>query len=310
MISGFSNERVSYRTRYLNFPSTMAENVPSISKPTVHVVKIRFNNIFKNEKVLFAAIAVSLSVLSLIAGIALYSIYRDVIAEDIIAAPSSVAMEELKSISDADAGMTIMNKSSLGNGMAGSQQGGNYLSYNNGGGVDPNSMLLASNENSKPAGKEVLTSKRAVVDIDDKMQVNPFLPVSDIVETKTVKKVVAKPNPNFILPPTSVGTDSTASILLKTSVAGIMYDTYSPSAIVNIDGVDYLVKKGDNVQGYNILNIEPKYVSIKLDKNIFRAPVGIILARLDSQNNTDTYKLNQRFGGNTAGSARRKIKRK
>ncbi len=309
MISGFSNERVSYRTRYLNFPSTMTENVPSISKPTVHVVKIRFNNIFKNEKVLFAAIAISLSVLSLMIGLLLHSVYRDVISEDIIAAPNSVAMEELQSISDAEAGMTVMNKSSFGSGLSNSQQGGNYLSYNNnGGGVDPNSLLMASNDGSKPTGKEILTSKRAVVDIDDDIQVNPFLPVSEINEKKVVKKVVTKPNPNFILPPTAVGIGSPASILLKTSVAGIMYDTYSPSAIVNIDGVDYLVKKGDKVQGYYILNIEPKFVSIKLDKNIFRAPVGVILATLDKQNNTSTDNLNRRFGGNTAGSARRKVR--
>ena len=305
MISGFSNERVSYRTRYLNFPSTLTENVPTISKPTVHVIKIRFNNIFKNEKILFATIAILLSMLMLLSGIALYSLYKDVVAEDIIAAPNSVAMNELQAISAEDAGVTIMSKSSLGSGISGSNQGGNYLSYNNGGNIDPNSMLIASGEdknNRTDNKKDILTSKRAVVDIEDKVSVNPFLPVSEAIVVKPKKQV--KPNPNFILPPTSVATDSTAKLLLSTVVAGIMYDQYSPSAIIKIENTDYLVKRGDIINGYNILGIKPKTVTIKLGANIYEAPVGIILASLPSSNNTSTGNLNNRFGGNTAGQAR------
>lgn len=308
MISGFSNERVSYRTRYLNFPSTLTENVPTINKPTVHVIKIRFNNIFKNEKTLFATIAISLSMLSLLIGIGLYSIYKDVVAEDIIAAPNSVAMEELQAISAEDAGISVMNKSTLGSGgISDSQQGGNYLSYNNG--TDPNIGLIASgNSNDKAAekGKEVLNSKKAVVDIEDKMIVNPFLPINEAVTVKP--KTVAKPNPNYILPPTSVAVDSTAKLLLSTSVAGIMYDQYSPSAIIKINNTDYLVKRGDVINGYQILGIKPKTVTIKLDSNIYEAPVGIILSSLPTSNNTSTVNINNRFGGNTAGQARSKTR--
>ncbi len=301
MISGFSNERVSYRTRYLNFPSTLTESVPSISKPTVHVIKIRFNNIFKNEKTLFAAIAISLSMLSLLIGLGLYSIYKDVIAEDFVAAPNTVAMNELQTIQAEDAGITVMNKSGLNSGLSGSQQGGNYLSYNNNGGIDPNSMLIASNSDKASEGKEVLTSKKAVVDIDDKIIVNPFLPVSEI---NAKKQKVTKPNPNYILPPATVGADSTAKLLLGTIVAGIMYDQYSPSAIIKINNTDYLVKRGDVINGYQILSIKPKTVTIKLNSNVYEAPVGVILASLQASNNTSTVNLNNRFGGNTAGQIR------
>lgn len=301
MISGFSNERISYsRARYLNFPSTLTESVPSISKPTVHVIKIRFNNILKNEKALFAVIAVSLSLLSLIVAYTLYSVYKDVAVEEIITTPNTVSMEQLKSISAEDAGITVMNKSDLGSGLS-SQQGGNYLSYNDGGGIDPNSMLIASN-NDKQKEKNVLTTKKAVVDVDDKISVNPFLPITDI-KTKKVKKVEKK-DPNVLLPPTSLVKNSTASILLNTIVAGIMYDPYSPSAIIKISDTDYLVKRGDVINGYQILGIKPKTVTIKLGANVYEAPVGIILASLPTINNTTTVNLNNRFGGNIEAQGR------
>lgn len=304
MISGFSNERVSYRTRYLNFPSTLTENVPSISKPTVHVIKIRFNNIFKNEKVMFAVISVSLSVLSLLIGLGMYSMYRNVTTEEMIEAPQTVAMEELQAISAEDAGITVMNKAGMPAGMSGSQQGGNFFAYNNGGGIDPNSMLLASGNKKEgnPTGKDVLTSKRAVVDIDDKVAVNPFLPTDEI--NKRVTKKVVKPNPNYVLPPAVTDISDSARYLLQTSVSGIMYDPYSPSAIIKINNTDYLVKKGDSLMGYKILNISPKIVTIKRDTNIYNAPIGRILATLDSTNNNQISNLNSRFGGSNANTRR------
>lgn len=303
MISGFSNERVSYRTRYLNFPSTLTENVPSISKPTVHVIKIRFNNIFKNEKVMFATISVALGVLSLFIGLGMYSLYRNVTTEEFIESPQTVAMEELQSISAEDAGITVMNKAGMPAGMSGSQQGGNFFAYNNGGGIDPNTMLLASgNKKENPTGKDVLTSKRAVVDIDDKVAVNPFLP-TDEANKRVVKKVV-KPNPNFVLPPAITDVDEGARLLLQTSVSGIMYDSYSPSAIIKINNTDYLVKKGDTIMGFKILNITPKIVTIKRDANIFNAPIGRILATLDTTNNNEISNLNTRFGGSNVNARR------
>lgn len=304
MISGFSNERVSYRTRYLNFPSTLTENVPSISKPTVHVIKIRFNNIFKNEKVMFAVISVSLSVLSLLIGIGMYSMYRNVTTDQIIETPQTVAMEELQAISAEDAGINVMNKAGMPAGMSGSQQGGNFFAYNNSGGIDPNSMLLASGNKKEgnPTGKDVLTTKRAVVDIDDKVAVNPFLPTDEI--NKRVTKKVVKQNPNYVLPPAVTDISNSARLLLQTSVSGIMYDPYSPSAIIKINNTDYLVKKGDSIMGYKVLNISPKIVTIKRDANIYNAPIGRILATLDSTNNNQISNLNSRFGGSNANTRR------
>lgn len=293
MISGFSNERVNYRTRYLQFPSTLTESVPSISKPTVHVIKIRFNNIFKNDKILFAVISVALSLASLVVGYGLYSMYNNVISnEEVIEGQNIVAMDELNAISAEDAGISVMNKAGLSGGTAGSAQGGNYLAFNNGGGIDPNSMLLASGE-SKATGKEALTSKKAVVDVDEKVVLNPFLPANEAVVKKVVK---VKPNPNYVMPPTTLNSSPDANTLLKTSVSGIMYDVYSPSAIIKISGTDYFVKKGDVIQGFKIIGINQKSVVIKKGNNIYDARIGIILATI-KPNTTGTANINRKFGG-------------
>ena len=291
MISGLGNERVSYRTRYLQFPSSMAGTVPSISKPTVHVIKIRFNNIFKDEKVLFGAISVLLSIVSLLVGLGLYSAYKSFTAPT---TKNTVAMEELQSINNADS--NVMNKSMFSAGSTGSQ-GGNYISYNNGGGIDPNTMLIASSnpteaeENGKD--KSVLTSKKAIIQLDEKVSVNPFLPFNEANKKKVVKKV----NPNYLLPPATLGTGSDANLLLtKTSVSGIMYDAFSPSAIIKIKDVDYFVKKGDVIQGFQILAINRDTVVIKRGANIYDAKVGRILATLQP-NTTGTSNLNNKFGG-------------
>lgn len=303
MISGLTNEKVSYRTRYLHFPSTLTESVPTISTPTLHVIKIRFNNVFKSEKLLFAGISVLLSLLSLLIGYGLYSMYKGVLAEDII---ENSSYEQLQAISAEDSGASVMNKSGFFSGLSGSNEGGNYFAYNDGGGIDPNSLLLASGEKQqqqKTDKKEVLTSKKAVIDIEENAVVNPFLPITEVKQNSAKK--VTKPNPNYILPPTSVSEDSTASLLLSTVISGIMFDTYSPSAIVRISDTDFLVKKGDLIHGFKVLNITPKTVTLKLGKNVYEAPVGIILASLPTTNNTSTVNLNNRFGGNNSDRVRR-----
>ncbi len=291
MISGFNGENINYnRTRVLHFPSTL-ESTPSITQPAVHVIKIRFNNIFKNEKVLFGFIAVSLSIVSLLAAITLFYAYNKIMAG------SSAIVEELESISEGDISTGVVNKASLGTGSAGIDGNGSYIAYNGGGGIDPNTLLLASNDDKKPSIKKVskpATNQRTVIEVDDKTDINPFLPATDIEPVKKeVKKV--KINPNYILPPDKLEVDSDADLLLKTSVSGIMYDNYSPSAIIKINDIDYFVKNGDVVQGFTIVGIKPKTVVIKRGTNIFDASVGQILATLDA-NSTGTDNIEKKFG--------------
>ena len=74
MISGFSNDKVNVNIRYVNMPTAMTDRF-EISHDTLNVFKIRFNNIFKNEKAMYATIAVLISLFSLLAGYTIYYIY-------------------------------------------------------------------------------------------------------------------------------------------------------------------------------------------------------------------------------------------
>ena len=98
--------------------------------------------------------------------------------------------------------------------------------------------------------------------------------------------------------------NSDASLLMKTMVSGIMYDPFSPSAIIKINDVDYFVKKGDTINGFTILGISDKIVTIKRGANVYRATVGRILATLNMNNNTGTDHINNRFGGSGGVDAR------
>ncbi|MGN0018170.1 MAG: hypothetical protein ACI37S_03920 [Candidatus Gastranaerophilaceae bacterium] len=305
MISGYNNERVSYRTRYINFPSTMTNSVPTINKPTLHIIKIRFNNIFnnilKNEKAAFMTLSLSLSLLVMLLGLGLYALSRDALMDFIFGTHDEIATNELNTISADDAGITILDKSGLPSGTSNTQSGNGYMDFGNGGGIDPNSMLLASgnakNTNTTKNNKDILTSKRAIIAVEDKIDVNPFLPSSENV--RPVKKSTQPKNPYYVLPPTQLTDNYDAKLLMNTMVSGIMYDSFSPSAIIKINGVDYFVKKGDIIQGFNIVGINQGSVVIKRGANVYNAKVGRILATLDSNNNTGTYNINKRFGGSS-----------
>jgi hypothetical protein len=75
-----------------------------------------------------------------------------------------------------------------------------------------------------------------------------------------------------------------------------MYDKFSPTAILNIEGNDYLVKKGDVVNNYKILNISQNSVSVKLGNNTYNAGIGEILTEGTINYNT-VSNLNKKFGG-------------
>ena len=75
-----------------------------------------------------------------------------------------------------------------------------------------------------------------------------------------------------------------------------MYDKFSPSAILNIEGNDYLVKKGDVVNKYKVLNITQNSVTVKLGNNTYNAGIGEILTE-GSVNYNDVSNLSKKFGG-------------
>ena len=83
---------------------------------------------------------------------------------------------------------------------------------------------------------------------------------------------------------------------MDTIVSGILFDKYSPSAILNIEGNDYLVKKGDVVNNYKVLNILQDSVTVKLGENVYKAGIGEILTE-GALNHNNVSNLENKFGG-------------
>ena len=125
------------------------------------------------------------------------------------------------------------------------------------------------------------------------VKANPFLPYRDI-GSKSLSDVPAF---EIVEPPEVINENSDAARVMDTIVSGILYDKYSPSAILNIEGNDYLVKKGDTVNNYKILNIMQDCVTVKLGANVYKAGIGEILTE-GSVTHNDVSNLSNKFGGN------------
>ena len=158
--------------------------------------------------------------------------------------------------------------------------------------------LEESNETGKLAMATVpvaaTTTKKDLISIPSgTVKANPFLPYRDISGSGSAGNV---PQYDLVEPPEIVSEDSEAARVMDTVVSGILYDKYSPSAILNIEGNDYLVKKGDVVNNYKILNIMQDSVTVKLGSNTYKAGIGEILTE-GSINYNDVSNLNKKFGG-------------
>lgn len=157
---------------------------------------------------------------------------------------------------------------------------------------------------------------------------NPFMPYSEMVEyEKARNSAIAEANArnakiikikkmrnyavreaddispysfNLPVPPTSLDTGSYAAKITKTKVVGIMYNPKSPSAIINVDNKDYLVRPGDKIigQAYRVSKISPTWVTASMGSNIYSAAIGELFTKDKLETNqTDTYNLKERFGG-------------
>ena len=131
---------------------------------------------------------------------------------------------------------------------------------------------------------------------------------SKIAEVEKMKNVsvtdIDDINPysfNLPTPPTSLASsDSVAAKITRTKVVGIMYKKTSPTAIINVDDKDYLVRPGDQIIGqeYKVIQINPSWITVGMGANVYSASIGesFSLDELDSTRN-DIYNLKNRFGG-------------
>ena len=181
------------------------------------------------------------------------------------------------------------------------------------------------------ADVDVSTSSSSLVsyDVSSVGRADPFMPYGEIqayndavnsaiaeanahnakiAELKRLKNtVIREPDDispysfNLPVPPTSLApADAAAAVITRTKVVGIMYNSHSPSAIINVDDKDYLVRTGDKIIGqeYKVLKINPSWITVGLGSNIYSASIGELFEKdnLDSSKN-DLYNLKNRFGG-------------
>lgn len=136
--------------------------------------------------------------------------------------------------------------------------------------------------------------KKISVVVNNTDSANPFLPGSEDIAKLGKGSVIAElPPPLETLP----SDQNNAGKVMSTTIGGILYDQYSPSAIIKIEGTDYLVKKGDVINNYRILSISKNQVVVQLGRNIYQAGVGELLS-LTSLNQNVIANLDKKFGGN------------
>ena len=135
-------------------------------------------------------------------------------------------------------------------------------------------------------------TKREVISVQRNItKADPFMPYREVSSSFN-----APPKFELLEPPTTANEGSEAARVMDTSVSGILYDAYSPSAILNIEGIDQLVKEGDVVNNYHVLNIDKTSVTVKLGSNVYRAGIGEILTS-GELNHNKVSNLDRKFGG-------------
>lgn len=129
------------------------------------------------------------------------------------------------------------------------------------------------------------------------VKANPFVPYRNLGNENGPKDLINDvPKFDLISPPEELAVDSEASRVMDTVVSGILYDKYSPSAILNIDGTDYLVKKGDTINNYKVIAIAQNSVTVKLGSNTYTAGIGELLTE-SAVNYNNVSNLSKKFGG-------------
>ena len=106
---------------------------------------------------------------------------------------------------------------------------------------------------------------------------------------------------NLPVPPTSLASENSAAAkITRTKVVGIMYNSKNPSAIINVDDKDYLVRQGDKImdQEYQVMKINQSWITVGLGSNVYSASIGELFSKDDLDNTrNDLYNLRNRFGG-------------
>jgi len=299
MISGFSNDKVNVNIRYVNFPTAMTDKF-ELSHDTLNVLKIRFNNVFKNDKMMYGTIAVLISLFSLLAGYTVYYIYdlyqidsHPIKIKNEFVADSPYANEDVSNLD-------VLLNAEMGGNVTGSEIPNGLNSSNmqpqipNDGGVSAitiprkgRKIIEIDDELDNSDIAIAVGEKKVKFSVADKERTNPFVPYTNALGIS--------PRVSYPEPVPNAPEDSDAGKVMTTSISGILYDTYNPSAIINVQGSDYLVKKGDMINRFKILNINPNTVTVQLGSNVYSAGVGEQISGKLEYNTISN--LGNKFGG-------------
>ena len=134
------------------------------------------------------------------------------------------------------------------------------------------------------------TDTMVTISMVDTGRADPFLPSADYEAIAALSTPNVNRLPYYMVPPPeTTGYDQDAVDVVKTKVSGIMYDRYNPSAILNIDDTDYLVRAGDTINNYKVLSISPSTVTVQLGANTYRAGVGQMFSDDDINYVNDSF---------------------
>ena len=132
---------------------------------------------------------------------------------------------------------------------------------------------------------------------------NPFKPpVVNPEDDKEAYQQLNNTGFEVIEPPVTAIEDENLTRLLQTQISGILYDDKSPSAIVNLNGVDQFVKIGDVVEGYKIQNITRDKVQISYKNNSYVASVGELFVKGALEKQSTVANLESKFAGRYKGN--------
>ncbi|MEI7473375.1 MAG: hypothetical protein WCK67_01235 [bacterium] len=106
------------------------------------------------------------------------------------------------------------------------------------------------------------------------------------------------------LPP-SYDADSPLIKMMKIRIGGILYDTQGSSAILNVDGDDYVVHEGDKIFDFRVKEITPDKVAIACGKNIYKKGVGEMFT--GKLNSSPVKGVNNMYAGKKRNSTLEKL---
>jgi len=170
----------------------------------------------------------------------------------------------------------------------GKDQETSYLTNNN-----ANAPVSAVNNTTPAFEKSDVFEKKVVVSIENYGRLDPFMPYSE-------KSIASSSVPAFSdipLPPSVGEADTSVKDLIQAKVAGILYDRYRPTAILNILGEDHLVKKGESISDFYIQDIQKDYVVVKSGYNVYKTSIGEIVEGTSSVVESAGNTLGATFAG-------------